>query len=352
MDDSKPYLLIQSWEHKNPAYSEHEEISTIRLRMRETKAGFVNIIKYLLTLPKTIRLLRHIVRIYGINVINAHYPTTASLAFILMRKFGLFNGKVIVSLHGTDIRSALKMTGLMYFTWRLLLQWADHVVVVSENLRQIAIQLYPGNNISVIKNGVDLLLVDKIKHQSVPPPSQRPYILTVGSFEPVKGHDVLLRAFSSIAIDHPEIDLIIIGRSGGCMANTEVLITELGLQKRIVLLHDIEHTRTLYYMRYAMLFVLPSRYESFSLCILEAGAMGIPVVATDVGGVREIIRYENLGVLVPSEDPLALSNALAAMLKDENRRILFANNLLTHIKSMFSWENSYRAYREILSADS
>jgi glycosyltransferase involved in cell wall biosynthesis len=348
MSGSDPRLLIQSWEYKKPAYFEGEEIPSIRLRVREPGTGLVDIVKYFLALPKIIFALRYIVRIHDIGVINVHYPTTASLAFIFMRRLGLFNGKVIVSLHGTDIRSALRLTGLMRIVWKLLLQGADHVVVVSESLRQITMQLYSGNNISVVNNGVDFLLAEQIKNQSIqPPPSQRSYILSVGSFDPVKGHDVLLRAFSEIAAEYPETDLIIIGRSGSSKAETETLVVTLGLQQRVMLLCDIEHAKVFHYMKYATLFVLPSRNESFPLCILEAGAMGIPVVATDVGGVREIIPNETLGTLVCPEAPQALSNALAAMLKDENRRTLLAANLQTYVKSMFSWEGAYEHYLEL-----
>jgi len=348
MSSSEPHLLIQSWEYKKPACFEEEEIPSIRLRIREPGTGLADIVKYFLTLPKTICALRHIVRIHDIGAINIHYPTTASLAFIFMRRLGLFNGKVIISLHGTDIRSALRLTGLMRIIWKLLLHGADHVVVVSESLRQTTMQLHSGNNISVVNNGVDFLLAEQINSQSIEQsPNQRLYILSVGSFEPVKGHDILLRAFSGIAANYPNMDLIIIGRSGSSKAETETLIVALGLQQRVILLCDIEHAKVLHYMQYATLFVLPSRNESFPLCILEAGAMGVPVVATDVGGVGEIILNETLGILVCPEDSQALGDALAALLKDENRRILLATNLQAYVKSMFSWEDAYGRYLEL-----
>jgi len=350
MNNGKPNLLIQSWEHENPAHSTEEEIPTIRLRLREPGTRLTDFIKYCLTLPKTIRFLRDTARTHNISVINAHYPTTACLTFVLMRRLRLFQGKVIISLHGTEIRNALKSTGITRMMWKLMLQGADRVVVCAESLRNITSQLHSGDNISVIKNGVDLSLVEEIVSQSrQPQPSTRKYILTVGSFDRVKGHDVLLHAFSRIATDYPEIDLTIIGRDSGAKAETETLIATLGLQQRVRLLCDLQQTEVLRYMQHATLFALPSRNESFPLCILEAGAMGAPVIATRVGGVAEIIVDENLGVLVPPEDPQALSNALAAILGDNDKRTLLAANLQAHIKSQLSWKQAYHRYLALVS---
>jgi glycosyltransferase involved in cell wall biosynthesis len=347
LNGGKPHLLVQSWRYKKPDYSE-EEIPSVHLRIREPGAGLADILKYFLVLPKIIYTLRHIVRIYDIDVVNIHYPLAASIAFVFMRRLGLFKGKVIISLHGTDVRSALGLTGVARMTWKFMLRGADHVIVVSESLQKTAALLYSGRNISVVRNGVDFLLAEKIKHQSVHPlPSQRSYILTAGSFEPIKGYDILLYAFSGIADDCPEIDLVIIGRSGSSKSQIEALVATLGLQQRVTLLYDMAHEKVLLYMKHADLFVLPSRNESMPLCILEAGALGIPVVATDVGGVKEIILDESLGLLVRPEDPKALGHALAAMLGDENRRISLSVNLQNYVKSMFSWEDAYRRYLEL-----
>jgi glycosyltransferase involved in cell wall biosynthesis len=342
----KPYLLIQSWSHKTDSYS-GQEIPSIRLRMREPGAGFLSIAKYILALPKTIYVLRRIVYTYGIDAINIHYPTAASFTFILMRRLSVFSGNIIISLHGTDIRSALELRGVKKIIWKLLLLGSDHIVVVSESLRQITLQFYANNKTLIIPNGIDFSLADEVKNKTRLPPSRQPYILTVGSFEPIKGHDILLHAFSEIAADYPAIYLVIIGRSGSSKAETEALVTALNLQQRIVLLCDVEYLEVLYYMKHATLFVLPSRYESFSLCTLEAGAMGIPVVATNVGGVREIISNENLGTLVAPEDAKSLSNALAVLLADEDKRVFLGANLYNYVKSRFSWEDAYRRYSDI-----
>lgn len=140
---------------------------------------------------------------------------------------------------------------------------------------------------------------------------------TVAGNNPVKGVDILLRAF---ALANPvDSYLVLVGVSPDALG---ALATDLGIQDRIRM---IEHTENVAdYLACMDAFVLPSRSESMPNTLLEAIRMGLPSVATDVGGVKELLA--DCGILVPAEAPEAMAAALSEMRNDKTKRDLFASN--------------------------
>ena len=116
-------------------------------------------------------------------------------------------------------------------------------------------------------------------------------ILTIGRLSPVKNHAMLLQALAKLSLPfHARI----IGE-GECRPALENQIKRLGLEARVELLGEV--TRTTEYLAQADLFVLTSNYEGLPLSVLEAMSTGLPVIATDVGGVKEAVLHEQTGLL-------------------------------------------------------
>ncbi|MDY0309743.1 MAG: glycosyltransferase [Castellaniella sp.] len=142
-------------------------------------------------------------------------------------------------------------------------------------------------------------------------------VLAVGRLVPEKNQAALLRAFALVADDHADTDLWIAG-DGPLRADLATLLTELGLAGRAFLMgerHDVPEL-----MRAADLLVLSSRVEGFGLVVAEAMASGTLVVATDVGGVAEVMG--NQGFLVPPDDVAALAQGISDALRMEPSRAL------------------------------
>jgi glycosyltransferase involved in cell wall biosynthesis len=204
-----------------------------------------------------------------------------------------------------------------------------------------------------VRNGVDVDFVcSECSDVTRPDDStiRRPYVLNVGTFEHKKGQDVLVDAFARVAPDFPEVDLIIVGRDGATRAALLARIKELGLEGRVFCRVDVPHKQTLRFMRDAMVFVLPSRAEGLPIAILEAGALAIPVIASRVDGIPEVIDTQDRGWLVAPEDGNGLEEALRTLIKSEGLRMRLGHALHDHVRLNFSWRSAWQRYAALLGS--
>ena len=133
--------------------------------------------------------------------------------------------------------------------------------------------------------------------------------LAVGRLDEAKDYPTMLQAFSKVVKGFPKALLLIAG-AGPLEGNVKHLAVKLGLEKRVRFLGLRRDTSVL--MNAADAFILSSAWEGMPLALLEASATGLPVVATAVGGVPEIVIDEKSGFLTPPEDPAALAHAAGA----------------------------------------
>ncbi|HET7425440.1 MAG TPA: glycosyltransferase family 4 protein [Gemmatimonadales bacterium] len=151
-----------------------------------------------------------------------------------------------------------------------------------------------------------------------------PILLCPARLVPVKGHGYLLEAAARLVRRGVAFQLWLAG-DGPERASVERRIAELGLSDRLRLLDTVPHSELLMMYREHSVdcVVLPSLHEGLSVALIEAMAHGVPVVATAVGGVPELLKGD-AGVLVPPRDPEALADALASVLESPERRAQLA----------------------------
>jgi glycosyltransferase involved in cell wall biosynthesis len=143
-------------------------------------------------------------------------------------------------------------------------------------------------------------------------------VIGMGRLDDQKGFDLLIRAFAICRTGRPGWQLTILGE-GEKRGEFEALARQLDVASEVRFVGRVEDTAT--HLREADLFVLSSRYEGFPNALLEAMALGLPVVATDCpSGPAHIVRNGIDGLLVPTEDVRALATAMAALMDDEGRR--------------------------------
>jgi D-inositol-3-phosphate glycosyltransferase len=150
-------------------------------------------------------------------------------------------------------------------------------------------------------------------------PVDRPVVLFVGRIQPLKGPDVAIRAVAAMA--RRDAMLLIVGGASGLDGDREMqqataLVDELGLADRVRFVDPKPHHILSSYYRAADVVVVPSRSESFGLVALEAAACGIPVVATAVGGLLNIVHDGVTGHLVEGRDPARFARALTQVIDD------------------------------------
>jgi glycosyltransferase involved in cell wall biosynthesis len=145
-------------------------------------------------------------------------------------------------------------------------------------------------------------------------------VVTLGRQEPVKGHAGLVDAWAEVAAQHPRARLVIAGRAGAATPAIQAAVARLGPDARgqIDLPGAVTDVGAL--LCAADLFVLPSSVEGLPGALVEALAMALPVVASDLPSIREVVPPDRHAVLVPPGDPVALGDAISALLADEGRR--------------------------------
>ncbi|HEX6702183.1 MAG TPA: glycosyltransferase family 4 protein [Gaiellaceae bacterium] len=181
---------------------------------------------------------------------------------------------------------------------------AAHVAVGEGAAREI--EAFVGlrhGSVRSIPNGVP-----DVPLEPLPRPFAGPTVGSLGRLDRQKGFDVLLRALEEL----PEASLVLVG-DGPERAALEAQASGTGLTGRVLFASWADEPRR--HLTTFDVFVLPSRFEGFPLSVVEAMLAGLPVVATAVGSVSESVREEETGLLVPPEDPHALSSALDRTLK-------------------------------------
>ena len=181
----------------------------------------------------------------------------------------------------------------------------------------------PPEKVRVIHKAVDTIVFRP--PLVLPPPPHWPgetaatRLVFVGSDWHRKGLDLLLQAMTQLRETLPA-QLVVVGQAAAPAARRFVsLAARLGLAREVRFLGRLTHADILPWLWSAHLAVLPSRDEALGVAALEAMAAGLPVVASDIGGLREIVSAEN-GVLVPPEDPAALASAITMLVVNEAMR--------------------------------
>jgi glycosyltransferase involved in cell wall biosynthesis len=195
--------------------------------------------------------------------------------------------------------------------------WADGIIAVSGGVADDLAQTIkiPRERINVIYNPIVTQdLFDKSKVLMEHPwfkSGEPPVLLAVGRFTEQKAFDVLIRAFAQVSKNH-RVRLIILGE-GEERPDLEALIREYALEEEISMPGFV--TNPYSYMAHAAAFVLSSRWEGLPTVLVEAMALGVPIISTDCpSGPREILLDGKYGKLVPVDDPFALADAIATSL--------------------------------------
>ena len=193
--------------------------------------------------------------------------------------------------------------------------------------------------IRIIPNGID---VDAYAART--PSHSLRRIVTVANLRPEKAHDVLIDAFASLSTIHPDVELVIVG-TGTRDAELRALATQRGVAARVQFLGHRDDVAEI--LAGSDIFVLPSRTEAFPNSVMEAMAAGLPVIATAVGGVPELIQDGVNGVLIPPDNRAALIDALRNLVDSPARAAAFGHSARDTIASRFSFTRMVTSFEDL-----
>lgn len=233
----------------------------------------------------------------------------------------------------------------------LLDRFTDHYVAVSQDLLEQGVRagIYRADKVTVIPNGLQLDHVPSVfdpaaKRWSLGIVEGCPVIGTVTRLEPQKANDRFLHAVARVARQMPNVMTVIAG-DGPERQALEALAARLGLAERVLFLGW--RTDAVELLGALDVFCMTSRWEGCPMVLLEAMAMRRPVVAADIGGVREIVVSEETGLLVPPGDPDAMARALLRLLADEGERARMGAAGRLRVEQRFSAPQMLAAYARL-----
>lgn len=237
--------------------------------------------------------------------------------------------------------------------WEFLRRWtyplADKVVALTEKSKAWLQDHCHCKAVTVIPNSISLPI--PVVEPVVPPQKivgpERRVLLAAGRMAEQKGFDILIDSFARIASAFPGWDLVIVG-DGHDRRALEAQVTVAGLRNRVLLPGQVGNMPDWY--ERADLYVLSSRFEGFSMTIVEAMASGCAVVSFDCdAGPGDIITHGHDGLLVQAVgDPQELANALSTLMKDDETRALMASRARA-VVDKFSVARVFSMWRDVFT---
>lgn len=228
---------------------------------------------------------------------------------------------------------------------RYLLRFFDEVAAVSRTVAEQLGHAGTRQRVRVIPNGVPT---------HVPGPesgfaeqirmAKRLVVGTVGRLSAEKGTSVLIEAASKICPDFPGALFVVVG-DGPLRSSLEARVDELGMAEQFLFAGERNDVDQIY--RSFDVYVLPSFQEGMPMALLEAMAAGLPVVATKVGGVPDLVCDSSIGALVEPGDPTAIAAGIRDLLGDQSRRERMGSNARRRVEKQFSAAAMARNYVEL-----
>lgn len=266
--------------------------------------------------------MHEVVRDHDLEILHCHYAiphaTSAWIAREMLRETGR-DIKVVTTLHGTDITIVGQERSFHTIT-KFSIEKSDAVTAVSSHLRDETLRAFgcSGCSVEVIYNFIDPALFDRRAHTSPFPDiaeAGKRVVMHISNFRAVKRVRDVVRVFAQVHAQVPSV-LVMVG-DGPERVEAEAEARLLGVHHDVRFLGRIDSVAPL--LAGADLFLLPSASESFGLSALEALACGVPVVASETGGLPEVVRHGVTGWLHPVGDVQGMASSAIDVLADRTR---------------------------------
>jgi glycosyltransferase involved in cell wall biosynthesis len=304
-------------------------------------------------LPLTMQLVRG----HRIDIVHTHGKGPGLYGRLAARAFGI---PAVHTFHGIHYGSYPRVGQGLYLALERWLSRLTHTVINvshSQEAEGLALRLFRPEQSVVVVNGIDVEELDRAMRQS---PIHREtlglaadvFVLgCVSRWDPVKRIEILLEAVRRLASRAPRLALLLVG-GGGEEARIRRIVAETGLGDRVIFTGFLGSPARVYGI--LDLYVATSLKEGLPLAPLEAMSAGLPVVATDVPGHRDVVVHDRTGLLVPPEDGAALAEAIVKLVADPERRRLMGEagrqRVLDHFGVRSMTDRTADVYRAALAS--
>jgi glycosyltransferase involved in cell wall biosynthesis len=293
--------------------------------------------------------LSKIIASYGPEVVHAHDPHAVAMASLAMSFTGRATAPPLVASRRVDFH--LQKHSFSRWKYRQVALFVAASAAIKDILVRDDI---PASRVAVVHDGIDVERVAKVQpadiHQTFWFPKGAPVVVNVGALVNHKGQKFLVEAMAQVRRQIPDAQLVIFGE-GDLREPLTRQIHDLGLDKHVVLAGFRDDVLGL--TRSADLFVMSSVTEGLGSAVLDAMALGLPVVATRAGGIPEVVEDGVTGRLVPPGRADALADAIVLMLRDPATRRRMSAAGRARVEAEFGLdrlvEGTLAAYRQVLA---
>ncbi|TDL97803.1 N-acetyl-alpha-D-glucosaminyl L-malate synthase BshA [Macrococcus brunensis] len=277
-----------------------------------------------------------VINAYDLDVLHMHYAVPHAICGILGRQIARKDVKIVTTLHGTDI-TVLGYDSTLRSAIRFGIEESDIVTSVSDALTADTMSLIaPNKQIRTVYNFInenDFTMVDNTELKKMYGiPADYKVISHVSNFRKVKRIQDILYTFKKVR-ESIKVKLLLIG-DGPELSKMRRLASKLGVDEDVMFVGKQEQVASFYQM--SDLFLLMSEKESFGLVLLEAMNCGVVCIGTRAGGIGEVIRHEETGLLVDVGDSEQAAAYAIKLLTDEKYYKELQHNMLEDIKVRFS----------------
>lgn len=288
------------------------------------------------------------------DVLNSHWLLPQGFVGAVARS--LTHVPHVATVHGGDV-FALRSSPLLAFKKRTI-RGSDAITVNSSATLRAVQELGATASVNLIPMGAEVPSIDPIavadirrRHRV----GNGPLLCFVGRLVPEKGADDLVSALAEIRRTMPDATLVIVGE-GPFRPPLEEQVRRLGLVDSVYFAGWRSTQDVFGFLAASDVFVGPSKpasngwVEALGLSFVEAAMIGKPVVATELGGITDIIQHERTGLLVPSADPPAIARAVERLYQNPSLARRLGENAKVHAMSRFTRRASAEAFSEVLSS--
>ena len=287
--------------------------------------------------------LGRVVRKLGPDVVHAHDPHGIAMAALALSFAGGAPAPVLVASRRVDFH--LKGNSLSRWKYRQV----DCFIAASEAIRQMLVaDGIPPSRTVTVHEGIDVEHVEAVErvnvHETFWLPHHAPIVGNVAALVPHKGQRYLVDAAHLVVQEVPDARFVILGE-GELRDHLERQVREYHLEKHVLL--PGFRTDVLGCIKGFDLFAMSSVTEGLGTSLLDAMACGKPIVATDAGGIPEVVEHGVTGTVVPARDPRAMAAAIVDLLRDESRRQKAGQAGLARVKASFTVERMVAATAKV-----
>src|SRR4051812_18440989 len=288
----------------------------------------------------------------GVDVIHAHWAIpTGPAAVMAARKL---NVPSIITMHGGDVYVNPEQGYDFPTRWyvRPALRWtlrhAGALTAITEDCRQHALRAgAPAEHIRLVFNGTDLRRFSPVDNGDRRDPRFGPHmIFACRQLFPRKGIRFLLEAAAELKPKFPDLKIVLAG-DGFERPELARLADQLGIAQDVTFLGWVPNADLPPYYRAAAVSVIPSLEEGFGIPAAEAMGCEVAVVASDAGGLPEVVENGVTGIVVPRGDSQALAQAIGSLLADPQRRRQMGQAGRERALRLFDWDRTAEQFEEI-----